>query len=63
MRLNEVNVERVFNLGNFESLRIGVKVSPSPDEEQKQFDEAAKQIIEDINIQISRIKEGLNIRK
>ena len=59
MKLNEISVERVFNLGNFESIRIGVKVSPSPEEESIQFSVATAQIINELNNQIVITKDKL----
>jgi len=59
MKLNEISVERVFNLGNFESIRIGVKVSPSPVEDCMQFQLATEMLIEEINTQLVKIKEKL----
>ena len=55
MKLNEIKVNRKFNLGNYESIDIGVSVSPAPEDETKGIHE----LIEEMIVNIRAVKEAM----
>ncbi len=48
MKIEEVRYERTFNLGNYQSEKIGVTVSFAPDEEAPTLEEAVEALREDV---------------
>ena len=61
MIINEVSVERKFNLGNFESMGIKLSVSPNPrGEDEKTWEESADAIAKELDKKIKELRGKLN---
>ncbi len=69
MKVNEIRIERKFNLGNFESAGFAISVSPEPvDQEGGQWEQIVDDIalklkgkIEELRSKCKEVESGPNV--
>lgn len=59
MKVNEIRVERKYNLGNYETVGVTVSISPETSDENKSWDELLNETSGKLGAQLVNMKNKL----